>query len=117
MAARFSCSEVMAPHRLNTVVRILHCEVMRQRKLFAVLRAAAVCLQTIPGALVMANCPAAALSDADGSLAATRSLLLSASEALCAVILGDFVGDDSAATRYVRPRVCVPCLMCVLTAV
>jgi hypothetical protein len=95
MAAKF-CPGILTPSRLTLLLKILLHPEIKRKKLFVVLKNAAMCLQTVPGVLNSIN---KKTNDFDGSEAATKALLLSASDGLCQIILGDFLSEDSREVR------------------
>ena len=92
MAAQFS-KAILSPSRLNTVLNILLHPAVKHNMLFPVVLAAAQCLQSVSDDLSPASPTPAA--DRDGSAAATRALLLDATEGICTLLVGDFVQEES----------------------
>jgi hypothetical protein len=104
--AATSCPAVLPADKLGTVLTVLLHPAVRRRMLFPVALGCAQCLQSLPAGLCPAS--AAAGADADGSVAAVRSLVLGASEGLCLLLVGDYVQEDSPLSRCV----CVCAVVC-----
>jgi hypothetical protein len=92
MAAKF-CPSMLSPSRLNTVLKILLHPAVKQNMMFPVVMASAQCLQSLPSDFSPTSLSAG--SDTDGSIAATRALLLDATEGICLLLVGDFIREDS----------------------
>ena len=95
MAAKF-CPNILTPSRLTLLLKILQHPEIKRKKLFLVLKNTALCLQTVPSVLNSIN---KKTNDFDGSEAATKTLLSSASDGLCQIILGDFMSESSSDVR------------------
>lgn len=92
MVAKF-CPTILSPSKLNTVLSVLLSPVVKQKMLFPIVLAGAQCIQSLSADLSPTSL--AASPDQDGTIAATRALLLDSTEGICSLLVGDFVLEDS----------------------